>query len=108
MAKLTDRENAFENKFAHDKQMDFKIEARAVKLFGLWIAEKLGLSGEAAAAYAADAISTNLDEPGFNDVLRKVRTDLDTKKVAVSDHALQTELNKNLERARIQILSETQ
>lgn len=108
MTSMNDREKALENKFAHDKQMDFKIEARAVKLFGLWIAAKLGLSGDAATAYAGEAISANLDEPGFDDVLRKVRADLDAKNVTISDHTLQTELNKNLEEARRQVNQENQ
>ncbi len=108
MTSMNDREKALENKFAHDKQMDFRIEARAVKFFGLWIAEKLGLSGDAATAYAGEAISSNLDEPGFDDVLRKVRADLAAKNVTISDHALQAELNKNLEEARRQITQENQ
>lgn len=108
MTNLNDREKALENKFAHDKQIDFKIEARAVKLFGLWIAAKLDLSGDAAAAYAREAISANLDEPGFDDVLRKVRADLDAKNVTISDHGLKIEMNKYLEEARRQITQENQ
>jgi hypothetical protein len=108
MTNLNDREKALENKYAHDKQMDFKIEARAVKLFGLWIAGQIGLSGDAANAYAAEAVGANLDEPGFDDVFRKVRADLDAKNVTVSDHALKTELDKYLDEARRQITQENQ
>ncbi len=108
MTNLNDREKALENKYAHDKQMDFKIEARAVKLFGLWIADKLGLSGDAALTYAGETISANLDEPGFEDVFRKVRTDLHAKNIIISDRALQTELNEKLEEARRQITQENQ
>jgi hypothetical protein len=107
MTKMNDRENAFENKFAHDEKMNFKIEARGVKLFGLWIAEKLGLSGDAATSYAGEVVAANMDEPGLDDVLRKVRADLAAKNVTVTDHALETELQKKLATAKEQINTES-
>lgn len=89
-----DRERAFENKFSKDQEMDFKVEARASKLIGLWAAEKLGLSGAEADAYAKEVIVANLDEPGFNDVKRKVETDFANHSVALQpqefDKAIET------------------
>ncbi len=107
MAKLNDRENAFENKFAHDEKLNFKIEARSAKLFGLWAAEKQGLSGDTALSYASDIISANIEKPGFKHVIPKVRADLTAKGVDISDHALQTELERIQEEAKDQILNET-
>jgi hypothetical protein len=105
MTGFDDRESAFENKFAHDQDMLFKLEARTCKLFGLWVAEQLGLSGEDASAYAAEVIGSNLEETGFDDVKRKVRADLDAKGVAVSDHVLDSKLQHFEEEARQQLAS---
>jgi hypothetical protein len=76
MSTFDDRENAFESKFAHDAEMQFKAEARRNKLLGLWAAELLGRSGDAAAAYAKEVISADFEEAGDEDVYRKVHGDL--------------------------------
>lgn len=107
MSKLNERENAHESKFAHDEKLNFKIEARSAKLFGLWAAEKQGLTGDAALGYAGDVISANIEKPGFTHVIPKVKADLTAKGVDISDHMLQTELERIQEEARDQILSET-
>ena len=76
MSTFNDREKAFEDKFAHDAEMQFKAEARRNKLLGLWAAELLGKSGDEAAAYAAEVVRADLQETGDEDVYRKVATDL--------------------------------
>lgn len=76
MSSFDDRENAFENKFAHDAQMQFKAEARRNKLVGLWAAELLGKSGDAAEDYAKEVIAADFEEAGDEDVVRKVAGDL--------------------------------
>lgn len=76
MSTFNDREKAFEEKFAHDAEMQFKTEARRNKLLGLWAAELLGKSGDEAAAYAAEVVKADLQETGDEDVYRKVATDL--------------------------------
>ena len=75
MTTFNDRENAFENKYAHDEETKFKIAARANKLLGLWAAELLGKSGDDAAAYALEVIKSDFEEAGHEDVVRKVVTD---------------------------------
>ncbi|MEJ1968104.1 MAG: DUF1476 domain-containing protein [Rhizomicrobium sp.] len=72
-----DRRKGFESKWAHDAEMQFKIMARRNKLLGLWAAEHLGKSGDEAAAYAKEVIAADFEEPGDEDVFRKVRKDLD-------------------------------
>ena len=79
MSTFDDRENAFENKFAHDAQMQFKAEARRNKLLGLWAAERLGKSGDDAAAYAREVVKSDFEEAGDEDVFRKVSGDLGDK-----------------------------
>ncbi|MBV0911745.1 DUF1476 domain-containing protein [Anianabacter salinae] len=76
MSTFKDRENAFENKYAHDAEMQFKAEARRNKLLGLWAAEKLGKSDDDAAAYAREVIKADFEEAGDEDVYRKVAGDL--------------------------------
>lgn len=79
MSTFSDRENAFENKFAHDADMQFKAEARRNKLLGLWAADLLGKSGEDAAEYAREVIKSDFEEAGDEDVYRKVSGDLGDK-----------------------------
>ena len=57
---VNSRKNVFEKKFAHDQELEFKVEARCCKLFGLWMAEQLGLSGDDAKTYANGVIGANL------------------------------------------------
>lgn len=107
MSKLGERENAHESKYAHDEKINFKVDARAAKLFGLWAAEKQGLSGDEAKAYAGEIISANIEKPGFQHILPKVKADLKARGVEITDHAIQTEFEDIREEARDQILSET-
>jgi hypothetical protein len=90
MTTFDKREEGFEKKFAHDEELRFKANARRNKLLGLWAAEKLGLSGPAADAYSKEVVAADFEEAGDNDVFRKVKKDLDDKKVAVSDEQLRT------------------
>lgn len=79
MTTFDDRENAFENKYAHDEEMKFKATARAHKLTGLWAADVLGKSGDDADAYAIEVVKSDFEEPGHEDVVRKLVADLDGK-----------------------------
>jgi len=103
MTGLDEREAAFEAKYAHEEQMDFATEARACKLFGLIIAEKLGFEGAEADSYAMDVVEANLEEAGFEDVFRKVRPDLDGKDASLSDHELNVLMDQALAQAKAQI-----
>lgn len=76
MSGLKERENAFENKYAHDAEMQFKVEVRANKLLGLWAAELLKKTGDDAEEYAKEVIKSDFEEPGDEDVIRKVAGDL--------------------------------
>jgi hypothetical protein len=85
MTTFDKREEGFEKKFAHDEELRFKASARRNKLLGLWAAEKLGLSGPAADAYAKEVVVADFEEAGDDDVLRKVSKDFAAKGVAQSD-----------------------
>jgi hypothetical protein len=85
MTTFDKREEGFEKKFAHDEELRFKANARRNKLLGLWAAEKLGLSGPTADAYAKEVVVADFEEAGDDDVFRKIRKDFDAKGVAQSD-----------------------
>jgi hypothetical protein len=92
MTTFDDRENAFENKFAHDEQLRFKAEARRNKLLGLWAAGLMGKAGEAAESYAMEVVAADFQEAGDEDVLRKVVGDLGGKADAATVRARMSEL----------------
>ena len=97
------REEGFEKKFAHDEELRFKANARRNRLLGMWAAEKLGLSGDAATAYAKDVVMSDFEEGGDHDVLRKVKKDLDAKGVASSEQEIRKTMNDLMEKAIAEI-----
>ena len=103
MTTFDNREQAFEAKYAHDEEMQFKAQARCNKLLGLWAAEKLGKSGSDAEAYAKTVVVADFEEAGHEDVVRKVAADLNDLASADEIRAKMAEL---LPKAKEQILSE--
>ena len=99
MTTFDDRKDAFEKKFAHDEELRFKAMARRNKLLGLWAAEKLGKSGAEAEAYAKSVVMADFQEAGDNDVLRKVKADLEAGGAAISEGEIRTRMTDLLERA---------
>ncbi len=106
MTGFSDREKAFENKFAHDQELAFKIAVRRNKLLGLWAAELLGLSGDEAEAYAKEVVKSDFEEAGDHDVFRKIRGDFDAKSVDQSDHQIRRQMEVLMAEASAQIQSE--
>ena len=92
MTTFDKREEGFEKKFAHDEELRFKATARRNKLLGLWAAQKLGMSGADADAYAKEVVQADFEEAGEDDVFRKIRKDLDAKGVAASDQEIKTQM----------------
>jgi hypothetical protein len=92
MTTFDKREEGFEKQFAHDEELRFKATARRNKLLGRWAAEKLGLSGEAAEAYAKEVVLADFEEAGEDDVFRKIRGDFDAKGVKLADAEIRTRM----------------
>lgn len=103
MTTFDDRENAFENKFAHDAEMQFRAEARRNKLLGLWAAELMGKTGDAAAAYATDVVKSDFEEAGDEDVFRKVSGDLGD---LASESEIRTKMASLMKVAKAQLMDE--
>ncbi|WP_054005078.1 DUF1476 domain-containing protein [Cypionkella psychrotolerans] len=92
MTTFDDREHAFESKYAHDAEMQFRAEARRNKLTGLWAAGLLGKSGDEAAEYAMSVVHADFEEAGIEDVVRKVAGDLGSLSSADAVRAKMAEL----------------
>src|SRR5438067_6400838 len=103
MTTFDKREEGFEKKFAHDEELRFKANARRNKLLGLWAAEKLGISGDAANAYPKEVVMSDFEEGGDHDVFKKVRKDLDAKGVTLSDQDLRRAMIDLMEKAIAEI-----
>lgn len=106
MTTFDKREEGFENLFAHDEEVRFRAIARRNKLLGLWAADKMGLEGEAAAAYAMTVVAEDLKEVGDDDVLLKVKADFDKAAVAQSEHQIRRTMDELMATAVQQIQSE--
>ena len=106
MTTFDEREKGFEAKYKHDQELQFKVGARRNKLLGIWAAELLGFSGDDASAYAREVIESDFDEPGDDDVLRKVMADLSTKGVDKSEHQVRKQMDDLMVVARRQIKEE--
>lgn len=103
---FSEREKSFEAKQKMDDELKFKTEARRNKLFGLWAAEKMGIEGADADAYAKTVVMADLEEPGVEDVLRKVMADFKERKVSISESDLRDELDRQMSAAIEQLKGE--
>ena len=103
MTTFDKREEGFEKKFVHDEELRFKASARRNKLLGMWAAEKMGLSGAPADAYAKEVVMSDFEETGDHDVFRKIRKDFEAKKVAMSDEDIRRAMGELMAQAIAQI-----
>jgi len=88
-----DRVKAFENKYAHDLTLKFKIHTRTSKLFGLWAAAEMDLAQEERAKYAARMIETSLNSPSLETLVEKVTQDFSENGVNKTTHHISFELD---------------
>jgi hypothetical protein len=107
MTTFDKREEGFEKKFAHDEEQKFKAEARRNKLLGLWVAEKLGLSGEAANDYATTVVAAEFQGAGDADVVRKVMGDLSAKGATVTEQQVKVKMDELMAQAIAQVKAGT-
>lgn len=105
MTTFNDREKGFENKFAHDAEMQFKAVARRNRLLGIWAASLLGKTGAAAEAYAMEVVKSDFAETGDHDVYKKLAADLGGR---ADEGAIRAKMAELLAVAQGQILNETQ
>ena len=106
MSGFEDRQKGQEAKFAFDSEKKFKAEARRNKLLGIWAAELLGLTGDAANSYAAEVVASDFTSAGDGDVLAKVSGDLKAKGVAVDEAAVRQKMDALVYVANQQVAAE--
>ena len=107
MTTFDKRQEGFEKKFALDAEQKFKAEARRNKLLGLWAAEKLGLTGDAAAAYSKEVVAADFEEAGDQDVQNKVVKDFAAKGVAVAGPEVRAKMDELMATAIVQVTAGT-
>ena len=101
-----ERERAFEAQFVHDREVAFRIQARRDRLFGLWVAQRLGRSGAAGEAYATEFVTLSARRDRDRTILAKATADLVAAAVPVSEAAIQTAFAESLIRARSEVTAE--
>jgi hypothetical protein len=106
MTQFDDRERAYEAKFAHDEEMNFRIVARRNRLVGEWAARKMGLSEEETASYAKDVVRADFESAGDDDIVRKIMGDLTSANVEVDEADIREALEHTIFEAGRQIMLE--
>ncbi len=106
MTTFDDREKAFEKKYEHDQELQFKVNTRRNKLLGLWAAGLLGKSGADAEAYAKEVVMADFEKPGDSDVVHKLMKDLAAAGKPMEDHAIRKQSQRLVEEAKKQVMGE--
>ena len=106
MSSFDERESSFENKFKHDKELEFKATARRNKLLGLWAANLLGIHGAEAETYAKTVVKADMEKPGDQDVVDKLLGDFKQRGIDMSEHRLRKQMTELMSAAVAQIRSE--
>ena len=106
MGELDDRARLYETRFAHDEEMRFKAEARGCRKIGMWAASEIGLEGEAATLYAKEVIASNIDEPGLDDVKRKIMADFEKQGLEIEEHVINKQIETCMKQAKLELLEE--
>ena len=107
MTTFDKRQEGFEKKFALDEEQKFKAAARRNKLLGLWAAEKLGLSADAATAYSQEVVAADFEEAGDQDVQNKVVKDFAAKGVAIAAPEVRAKMDELMATAIVQVKAGT-
>jgi hypothetical protein len=106
MTTFDEREKVFEDKYKHDQDLQFRVEVRRNKLLGLWVAELLGIEGADAEAYAKEVVKADFEEPGVDDVIRKIQGDAAPKNLDLSEHRIRKKMDELTAVAKEQVMTE--
>ncbi len=107
MASFDERAKGFEKKFILNAEQEFKLDARRNKLLGLWVAELIGKTGDDALGYALEVIKADMEEPGDEDVFRKIKQDIIASGSDMSDGEIRERMKVLMTEARAQIIDES-
>ncbi|RVT40673.1 DUF1476 domain-containing protein [Sphingobium algorifonticola] len=106
MTTFDERERAFENQFAHDQEMQFRITARRNRLLGEWAAARMGLTPEETDAYAKAVVQADFEEAGDEDVIRKIVGDLTSAGIDIDEPTVRSALEEQAVIARRQFMEQ--
>ncbi|MBL8697173.1 MAG: DUF1476 domain-containing protein [Alphaproteobacteria bacterium] len=106
MTGFDDRQKGFENKYKHDEELKFKVNARRNKLLGEWAGRQIGLAGAELDSYAKSVVMSDFEKPGDDDVVAKVAGDLKARGIAVGEGVVRAEMEKLLAIAKEQIMKQ--
>ena len=101
-----DREKGFERKFQMDQDLEFRVHSRRDKLFGLWLAERFGLTGDDAEKYAIEVVDSNFEKPGDEDLMDKVKADVAERNAGIEEKELRSKFEECLHEAYDQIVEQ--
>ena len=101
-----DREKGFERKFQMDQDLEFRVHSRRDKLFGLWLAERFGLTGDDAEKYAIEVVDSNFEKPGDEDLMDKVKADVAERNAGIEETELRSKFEECLHEAYDQIVEQ--
>jgi hypothetical protein len=104
MTTFDERERAFENMFARDQEMQFRILARRNRLLGEWAGRLMGLTEVEAESYAKDVVRADFEEAGDEDVVRKILGDLTSAGVDCDEGRIREALAHKQVEARRQMI----
>ena len=100
MNKFNEREKSFENKFAKDQELQFKVAARSNKYLGEWASTKLGKNKEENENYIQEIIKADMEEAGQEDVFRKLKKDFQAASINIEDTEIREQMEKASSRAK--------
>jgi hypothetical protein len=106
MGNFDEREKTYENKFAHDQELEFKAKARRDKLLALWVAPLLGLTAEEAARYGKELAMSAHEKRHDDVVVQKILKDFEPKGVPMTEKKLRKQLADLTAEARTQVMGE--
>ena len=100
MSSFDDRKKSFENKFANDQELQFKVGARSHKYLAAWASSKLGKNDDEKQNYVQELIKADMEETGNEDVFRKVKKDFENSAISMDDSEIRNQMSLALERAK--------
>lgn len=105
MTTFDDRAQAYEAKFAHEEELEFKIIARRNKLLGLWSANRLHLSDSDIEKYALNMVESYVDKASDADLTQKILADFQKENIPIEKEEIEDQLDRFYDLAKEQILN---
>ena len=100
MNKFDERKKSFEEKFARDSELQFRVQARSNKYLAEFVSLRLGKSEEDKKAYILELVKADMEEAGSDDVFRKIKKDFQISSISIEDAEIKKEIEKALLRAK--------